>query len=121
MKYLLMFFLLVNLSTCEERFGKEKYDVSLHFTNTTSETVELSVNEVNNKIKWDQTISPSQTYEIKFNIKKDIISHEGGFIYKAKFANGETIEENTGYFTNHQFQAKNPSYIDINKSGFKIK
>jgi hypothetical protein len=118
MKILTFLLLLTLFSGCEDKFEREKYDVTLYFKNTTAETVELSVTETNHKIKWEKRIPPNETYTLHFNIKKDIESREGGFIYKAIFPGGEVIEKNTGYYTNYQIQS--PRRISITKEGFEI-
>lgn len=97
-----------------------KSDVALHFQNTTTETVDLSVREVSGSVQWEKVIPPGESQLILFNIKNDLNKSEGGFIYKATFSTGETFELNTGYFTNSQFQQKNPSFIKIGKSEFVI-
>lgn len=122
MKNLLLILLVLSLFGCKDNFSREKYDVSLYFENATQTNLILSVTEVNNKIKWtDKEILPNESFTISFNIKKDIGIPEGGFVYKAYFSDGDSTVINTGYFTNYQFQGKNPAYYKITKSGFEVR
>ena len=75
----------LSLSSCEENFAKDKFDVLFTFKNTTNEAINLSVSEIINRISWEKSLSPKGTFELKFNIKEDIKAAEGGFIIKATF------------------------------------
>lgn len=116
---LIVFVLFFTLMSCEEKFEKEKYDVQFTVRNTTDEVVKLNVDEISGKIKWEKSLSPGEVYDIKFNIKKDIDISEGGFIFKATFPDGESVEENSGYFTNYQIGKKNPQHYFITNEGIK--
>jgi len=120
MKNLIIILLFLGIVSCADDFTKEKYDISLNFENTTQEKIKLSIFEINNKAKWEsKIILPNDKLNIIFNIKEDIGIHEGGFIFKAYFENGDSTEINTGYFTNFQFLGKNPAYFSITKEGFQ--
>ncbi len=116
MKILVILFMSVFiLTSCEERFAGKKYDVLFTVKNATDETLNLSINEINERIHWEKTLSPDEIFEIKFNIKEEIKSPEGGFIFKATFPDGESVEKNTGYYTNYQIGWKNPQHYKITK------
>jgi hypothetical protein len=120
MKNSTLIFVIFGMFSCTDDFTKEEYDVSLNFENKTTENIKISVFETNNQIKWENNkVDPNENLNIYFNIKKDIGTSEGGFVFKAFFQNGDSIISNTGYFTNFQFQGKNPIYYKVSKNGFQ--
>jgi hypothetical protein len=120
MKNLIIFLMFIISFSCKKDFGKEKYDVSLNFQNATQSKIRLSIFEINNKIKWEnKEVSPNENLNIIFNVKRDIGNSEGAFIFKAYFVDGDSTILNSGYFTNFQFQDKNPKYYKVSKKGFE--
>ncbi|MBK6979937.1 MAG: hypothetical protein IPH28_24925 [Cytophagaceae bacterium] len=120
MKYLIIA-IAIGFLSCKDDFAKEKYDVNLNFEKKTQSKIKLTILEINNKIKWEKKeILTNGKLSINFNIKRDIGSPEGGFIFKAYFEDGDSIVTNTGYYTNYQFQDKSPIYYNVTKNGFQV-
>ncbi|AWV98291.1 hypothetical protein [Arcticibacterium luteifluviistationis] len=121
MRNLLVLATILFLSSCEDDFSKEKYDVSFYFENQTNQNLSLSVFETNNVKSWeDIPIEPNGSFNFRFNIKKDIGAAEGGFIIQAILAKGDTLSLNTGYYTNYQFQGESQANFSISSSEIKL-
>ena len=120
MRNLLALATILFLSSCKDDFSKEKYDVSFYFENETNDNLSLSVFETNDTKSWEGIlIEPNATFNLPFNIKKDIGTAEGGFIIQATLARGDTLSLNTGYYTNYQFQGENSVNFIISNSEIK--
>ena len=114
MRIFLFFFVLIfTLTACEDKFAKEKYDVQFTVKNTSQEVVLLKIDETEGRIYWEKSLNSGDTFQITFNIKEDIKVSEGGFIFTAIFPDGQTIETNTGYFTNYQIGGKRSQHYEI--------
>lgn len=101
-------------TSCEERYSNVKYDVTFNVVNKSSLTIKLDIVEINQNKFWrDNELEPEDSFEVSFNIKKDIDEAESGFLIKAFKPCGDSIVLNTGYFTNYQIQGKASQYYII--------
>ncbi|WP_235159383.1 hypothetical protein [Dyadobacter sp. CY351] len=118
MAYASTLFLFSLISSCNDKFYKEKYDVEMLFTNKTDSTIaEIKIDGANGAKVWTfKNVQQGKTEKIIFNIMRELKVPEGGFMLTASLNDTDSIYLNTGYFTNWSYQGPIPAKFNIYKN-----
>jgi hypothetical protein len=120
MKNILIFLVLI-ISSCEDKLTTEKYDVSFNIENSLNKSIRVEIFEINEGKTWsNDDLKPNDIFEVYFNIKKEIGQSEGGFIIRAIKYNSDSLILNTGYFTNYQIQGNRTKYFVVKEDKIEI-